>query len=30
MILGRRLPEIDDIKAGKVQEVDGHGGRRKG
>jgi hypothetical protein len=29
MILSRSLPEIDDIKAGKVQDIDWHGGRRK-
>lgn len=30
MIFRRRFPEIDDIKAGEVQEIDWHGGRRKG
>lgn len=30
MILGCRFPEIDDIQAGKIQDIDGHGGRRKG
>ena len=30
MILSRCFPEINDIKAGKIQEIDGHGGRRKG
>jgi hypothetical protein len=29
MILSRCFPEINDIKAGKVQEIDWHGGRRK-
>jgi hypothetical protein len=30
MILRRRLPEINDIEAGKIQEIDGHGDRGKG
>lgn len=29
MILSRCFPEINDIKAGKVQDIDWHGGRRK-
>lgn len=27
--LSRCLPEVDDIKAGKVQDIDWHGSRRK-
>jgi len=30
MILRCRFPKIDDIKAGKVQDIDWHSGRRKG